>query len=117
MIAESSPALQEMIEANPAVREALEDARNYREVFATPEAAREASDQAAEMDRLDALFYSRRPEDHAELARLVAGLDRDAFASLLRTMTEVAGVAARRRRSRSEERARAGRGTSECERW
>lgn len=35
---------------------------------------------------MDALFYSRTPEDHVELAREVAKLDPEAFASLARAM-------------------------------
>jgi hypothetical protein len=35
---------------------------------------------------MDALFFSRRPEDHAELARAVANLDPAAFASLAQAM-------------------------------
>jgi hypothetical protein len=33
------------------------------------------------LNRMDALFFSRRPEDLAELARAVAKLGPDAFAS------------------------------------
>jgi hypothetical protein len=46
------------------------------------------------VNRLDALFYSKRPEDHAELARAVASLDRDAFAMLAKSMAELAGNSA-----------------------
>jgi len=45
---------------------------------------------------MDALFYSRRLEDHAELAREVAKLDPDAFASLARAMNALANDGARR---------------------
>ena len=40
---------------------------------------------------MDALFYSRRPEDHAELARSIAELDPAAFASLAKAIGEQAG--------------------------
>ena len=43
---------------------------------------------------MDAFFYSRRPEDHAELARAVARLDPQSFASLARAMTELANAPA-----------------------
>jgi hypothetical protein len=42
------------------------------------------------VNRLDALFFSRRPEDHAELARAVAELDRDSFAMLAKSMGDLA---------------------------
>ena len=58
----------------------------YRATFATPEEARTATALLADLDRMDALFFSRRPEDHAELARAVAGLDPTAFASLAQAM-------------------------------
>ncbi len=90
---EENPELRGMIEATPAVKDALDDVSAYRETFATPEAARQASGLAADLNRLDALFYSRRPEDHAELARAVAALDQDAFSSLASAMAELAGAA------------------------
>jgi hypothetical protein len=39
---------------------------------------------------MDALFFSQRPEDHVELARAVARLDPQAFASLARAMSTLA---------------------------
>jgi hypothetical protein len=39
---------------------------------------------------MDALFFSRRPEDHAALARAIANLDPSAFASLANAMAEFA---------------------------
>jgi hypothetical protein len=80
------------LDANPDLRRAWDDAQAYREAFATPEAARVATSQLADLDRLDSLFYSRRPEDHAELARTVASLDPEAFASLANAMHEFAGA-------------------------
>jgi hypothetical protein len=41
---------------------------------------------------MDALFFSRRPEDHAELARVVATLDPNAFASLAQAITALAAA-------------------------
>jgi hypothetical protein len=80
------------LDANPDLRRAWDDAVAYREAFATPEAARAATAQIADLDRLDALFYSRRPEDHAELARAVAALDAEAFASLAQAMQGLVGA-------------------------
>jgi hypothetical protein len=80
------------LDANPDLRRAWDDAEAYRETFATPEAARAATAQLADLDRLDALFYSRRPEDHAELARAVAALDPEAFASLAHAMQDFVGA-------------------------
>lgn len=79
-----------IFEANPELRQAWQDAQAYRETFATPEVARAATAQLADLDRMDALFFSRRPEDHAELARVVATLDPDAFASLAQAITTLA---------------------------
>jgi hypothetical protein len=76
--------------ASPELRAAWHDARAYREAFATPQEARAATGMLADMNRMDALFFSRRPEDHAQLARAVADLDPVAFASLARAMAQVA---------------------------
>ena len=67
------------LDANPELRDAWREASAYRETFATPEEARAATAQLGDLNRMDALFYSRRPEDHAELAREVAKLDPEAF--------------------------------------
>ncbi len=83
--------LRATLDANPDLRRAWDDAQSYRETFASPEEARTASALLADLDRMDALFFSRRPEDHAELARAVASLDPAAFASLAQAM---AGLAA-----------------------
>jgi len=85
--------LKAALEANPELRSAWREAKAYRETFATPEAARAATGMLADLNRMDALFYSRRPEDHAKLARAVADLDPDAFASLARAMTQVSQTA------------------------
>jgi hypothetical protein len=78
--------LREVIDANPELRRAWDDANAYRETIGTPEEARAATALLADLDRMDALFFSRRPEDHAELARQVAALDPQAFASLAQAM-------------------------------
>jgi hypothetical protein len=85
--------LKVALEANPELRAAWREAKAYRETFATPEAARAATGMLADLNRMDALFFSRRPEDHAKLARAVADLDPDAFASLARAMTQVSQTA------------------------
>jgi len=82
--------LRVALDANPELRAAWQDANAYRETFATPDEARAATASLADLDRMDALFFSRRPEDHAELARAVAKLDPAAFASLSHAMTQVA---------------------------
>jgi hypothetical protein len=79
-----------VFDANPDLRRAWHEAQAYRETFATPEEARAATALLADLDRMDALFFSRRPEDHAELARAIANLDPAAFASLARTMNAFA---------------------------
>ncbi len=74
---EAEPArLQGAFEANAELRAAWHDARSYRDAFATPEAARAATGTLADLNRMDALFFSRRPEDHAQLAHAVADLVR-----------------------------------------
>jgi hypothetical protein len=88
--------LRAALNANPELRDAWREAGAYREAFATPEDARAATAQLGDLNRMDALFYSRRPEDHAELAREVAKLDPDAFASLARAMNALANDGARR---------------------
>jgi len=87
------PALRGVFDANPDMRRAWHDARAYREAFPTPEDARRATADLADLARLDALFFSQRPEDHAELARAVAALDPAAFASFLRAAAGAQHVA------------------------
>lgn len=82
--------LRPILEANPELRKAWQDANTYRETFATPEEARSATAMLADLNRLDALFYSREPQDHAELARSIAELDPEAFSSLARAMNAMA---------------------------
>jgi hypothetical protein len=80
---------REAFEANPELKSAWDAANAYREVFATPEDARSAQAQVADLNAMDALFFSKRPEDHAELAKMVAKLDPEAFASLAKAMNSV----------------------------
>ena len=82
--------LQAAFAANPELRAAWHEAKSFRETFATPEEARAATGMLADLNRMDALFFSHRPEDHAQLARAVADLDPAAFASLARAMSQVA---------------------------
>ncbi len=82
--------LRAAFDANPELRQAWKDAQAYRETFATPEEARAATALLADLDRMDGLFFSRRPEDHVALARAVADLDPQAFASLAKAMNGLA---------------------------
>jgi hypothetical protein len=82
--------LRAAFDANPELRAAWHDAGAYRESFSTPEAAREATALLADVNHMDALFFSRRPEDHAALARAIANLDPAAFASLANAMNGIA---------------------------
>ena len=81
-----SPELCDIFDANPELRQAWQDAEAYRELFSSIEEARAATRKVADFDRIDALFFSQRPEDHAELARVVASLDAAAFSSLAQAM-------------------------------
>jgi hypothetical protein len=85
--------LREIINANPELRRAWDDADAYRETIGTPEEARAATALLADLDRMDALFFSRHPGDHAELARAVADLDPQAFQSLAQAMAKQAARA------------------------
>ncbi|HVB87462.1 MAG TPA: hypothetical protein VNK23_12450 [Candidatus Dormibacteraeota bacterium] len=87
--------LQAALDANPELRRAWQDAQSYREAFATPEEAQAATALMGDLNRMDALFFSQRPEDHAELARAVASLDPAAFASLAQAMNSLAASGTR----------------------
>jgi hypothetical protein len=82
--------LRAAFDANPELRQAWQDAQAYRETFATPEEARAATALLADLDHMDSLFFSQRPEDHVALARAVASLDPAAFASLTKARNGVA---------------------------
>jgi hypothetical protein len=85
--------LRATFDANPELRAARRDATAYRESFDTPDAAREATALLADVNHMDALFFSRRPEDHASLARAIANLDPTAFTSLAQAMQSIAANA------------------------
>jgi hypothetical protein len=72
--------LQTAFKANPELRAAWYDEKSYRGALATPEAARAATGVLADLNRMDALLFSHRPEDHAQLAHAVAHLNPVAFA-------------------------------------
>jgi hypothetical protein len=91
----SRAGLDAALGANPELKRAWEDVQAYRESFRTPAEARTATAALADLDRIDSLFFSNRPKDHAELARVVASLDPSAFRSLARAMSEVAKEGAR----------------------
>jgi hypothetical protein len=82
--------LHEVFEAHPKARQAWQEAQAYRASFATPEEARAATGLLADLNKMDALFFSRHPQDHAELAKAIAQLDEAAFESLAKAMSDVA---------------------------
>jgi len=82
--------LRAAFDAHPELRCAWQEAEAYRQTFRTPEEAEAATALLADLDHLDALFFSRRPEDHAELARVIASLDPAAFSSLAQAMSGLA---------------------------
>jgi hypothetical protein len=84
--------LNAVFDANPDLRRAWDEAIAYHKTFATPQEARTAKTRLVDLDRLDALFFSRRPEDHSELARAVAALDPSAFNSLAQAMAQLASA-------------------------
>ncbi len=85
-------ALRAALDANPELRNAWQDAEAYRKTFATPAEAQAATALLADLNRMDALFYSRKPEDHEELARSIAQLDPAAFASLAQAIARQTGA-------------------------
>jgi hypothetical protein len=82
--------LRATFDANPELRSAWRDASAYREAFPTPQAAREATALLADVNHMDALFFSHRPEDHAALARAIANMDPAAFTLLAQAMQSIA---------------------------
>ena len=84
--------IRDALDANPDLRAAWQDAQSYRETFASPEAAKEGAALLADLNRMDALFFSPRAEDHAELARSIAALDPAAFASLAEAIARQAAA-------------------------
>lgn len=84
------PGIETVLNENPELKRAWDDVRAYRESFRTPEDARMATAALADLATMDALFFSGRPQDHAELARVVSSLDPAAFRSLAKAMAEIA---------------------------
>lgn len=101
-LAEAEPEeLRGVLDANPKLRSAWDDAQAYRKVFATPEEARTATALLADLNRMDALFFSQRPEDHMQLAHTIAELDPTAFASLARAINAHLGKTVGRGQARN----------------
>lgn len=86
------PELKKVFDSQPELRRAWQDAHAYREAFATPEEARAASGAVADLNRMDALFFSGRQEDHAQLAQMISKLAPKDFVSLAREMAAVAST-------------------------
>lgn len=94
-----------IFDANPSLRDAWRDAQAFRELFPDVESARQiqklfptaadaraAQAQLGGLAKLDALFFSNRPEAHAELAAAVYRLNPAAFRSLARMMQSIAAA-------------------------
>jgi hypothetical protein len=102
-LSESGPErLRGVLNANPELRAAWEDAQAYRQVFATPGEAQAATALLGDLNRMDALFFSRRPDDHTQLAQAIAELDPAAFASFARAANAHLENSAARGQSNSE---------------
>lgn len=91
-----------IFESNPELRDAWCDAQSFREIFPdvesaraiqklfpTIEDARAANSQVADLARLDTLFFSNRPESHAELAAAIYRLNPTAFRNLAQMMNAI----------------------------
>jgi hypothetical protein len=91
-----------IFDANPSLRDAWRESQAFREIFPDLESAREiqkffptaddaraARTQIGDLAKLDALFFSNRPESHAELAAAVYRLNPAAFRSLARMMQSI----------------------------
>ncbi len=98
-----------IFDANPSLRDAWRDAQSFREIFPDVQSAREiqklfptaddaraAGAQLADLAKLDTLFFSNRPESHAELAAAVYRLNPAAFRSLARMMQAISSDSANR---------------------
>jgi len=83
--------LRAVLNANPELREAWHTAKAYQQSFGTPEEARRATELLTDFNRMDALFFSQHPEDHAQLVRAVAALDPASFESFARAVTQYLG--------------------------
>ena len=69
-------ALAKLADADPQVRQVLEDAQAYHAAFPSPQAAQDAKNQ---LDELDGMFFSAQPADHAKLAARIHDLSPEAF--------------------------------------
>jgi hypothetical protein len=91
-----------IFESNPELRDAWRDVQSFREIFPdlesaralqklfpTLEDARAANSQVADLARLDTLFFSNRPESHAELAAAIYRLNPTAFRNLAQMMNAI----------------------------
>lgn len=78
-----SPEVAQILESQPQLREAWEEAQQFRAVFATPAAAQDAK---AQLDELDSMFFSEKPGDHAALAARIHELSPSAFRTLAQAM-------------------------------
>lgn len=78
--------LRSVLDANPELRSAWQQAKEYKQSFETPDKAREAIALLADLNRMDSLFFSNRPEDHTQLARVVAELNPVAFQSFAKAI-------------------------------
>lgn len=96
-------ALANVLDANPQLRQAFDDAQAYRSVFASPAAARDAKNQ---LDELDEMFFSAQPHGHAALAARIHDLSPGGFHGLARAMhAHAAKVAASAQPSETPDRA------------
>ena len=100
--------LRAIFETNPELRDAWREAQSFREIFPDVETAREiqklfptlddaraANSQVSDLARIDALFFSNRPESHAELAAAIYRLNPSAFGSLAQMMNAITASAGR----------------------
>jgi hypothetical protein len=107
--ADGATAYRAIFNANPELREAWDTARAYRnifpdlqqaymlhQIFPTPVEAQRAASQAAELERIDSLFLSNRPEAMAELAATIYRLSPQSFEGLARIMSRMVGPGAPR---------------------
>jgi len=69
-------ALAKLADADPQVRQVLDNAQAYRAVFPSPQAAQDAKNQ---LDELDGMFFSAQPADHEALAARIHELSPEAF--------------------------------------
>lgn len=96
------PQFRAIFESNPELRDAWREVQSFREIFPDVESAREiqklfptvddaraANSQANDLARIDALFFSNRPESHAELAAAIYRLNPNAFRNLAQMMNDM----------------------------